>query len=59
MFLRLIGMIEQVENNKKEEVDRDAKSPWSRVHASVLDSMDLQGVGDGSQSHVTAGESAF
>ena len=52
-------MIEQVENNKKEEVDRDAKSPWSRVHASVLDSMDLQGVGDGSQSHVTAGESAF
>ncbi|KAI5370718.1 Putative methyltransferase type 11, S-adenosyl-L-methionine-dependent methyltransferase [Septoria linicola] len=49
------GMIEQMEQVKKEEADRDPSSPWSRVETSVLDAMDLKGIEDGSKSHVTAG----
>lgn len=49
------GMIEQVKKTKQEEVQKDPSSPWNRVSASVLDAMDLRGIPDGSQSHVTAG----
>lgn len=48
-------MIEQVLKSKAEEVDEDPKSPWSRLDAKVRDAMDLEGVADESQSHVTAG----
>lgn len=49
-------MIEQLEQVKKEEVDRDPASPWARVETSVLDAMDLKSIEDDSKSHVTAGQ---
>lgn len=48
-------MIEQVQKAKTEETEKDPKSAWSRLDAQVRDAMDLQGVGDESQSHVMAG----
>lgn len=49
------AMIEQVNNTKKEEVEKDPESPWSRVETSVKDAMNLEGIEDESRSHVTAG----
>jgi ubiquinone/menaquinone biosynthesis C-methylase UbiE len=48
-------MVSQVEVVKKESVEKDPSSAWSRVRLDVLNAMDLQGVEDGSLSHVTAG----
>lgn len=49
------GMVQQVRNTKEESVKEDANSPWSRVEPMVHNAMDLNGIPDGSQSHVTAG----
>lgn len=48
-------MIAQVRQTKNEEIDKDPDSPWARVDVSLLDAMDLQGIKDGSKSHVLAG----
>ncbi|KAF2724466.1 S-adenosyl-L-methionine-dependent methyltransferase [Polychaeton citri CBS 116435] len=46
------GMIDAVKNEKIE----NAGNPlWDRVETAVLDAMDMQGVADGSKSHITAG----
>lgn len=49
------AMIEQVQNTKKEEVEKDPNSPWARLETSVKDAMNLEGIPDDSRSHVTAG----
>lgn len=49
------GMVEQVKNVQQEELQKDPASPWNRVSVSVLDAMDLKGIPDDSQSHLTAG----
>lgn len=49
-------MIAQVRETKNEEIDKNPESPWARVNVSLLDAMDLQGIQDGSKSHVLAGE---
>ncbi|KAM3415321.1 hypothetical protein BST61_g8850 [Cercospora zeina] len=49
------AMLAQVRQTKQEEIDRNSASPWARVDVSLLDAMDLQGLTDGSKSHVTAG----
>lgn len=49
------GMVAQVEKAKAEEVAADPSSPWARLQTRVKDAMDLQGIADESQSHVTAG----
>ncbi|CAK1354830.1 hypothetical protein CB0940_01363 [Cercospora beticola] len=49
------AMIAQVRQTKNEEIDKDPDSPWARVDVSLLDAMDLQGINDGSKSHVLAG----
>lgn len=47
-------MIAQVEATKKSATGED-KDVWARVRTQVLDATDMQGVPDGSQSHVLAG----
>ncbi|KAF2209323.1 hypothetical protein CERZMDRAFT_100525 [Cercospora zeae-maydis SCOH1-5] len=51
------AMLAQVRHTKKEQIDRNPETPWARVDVSLLDAMDLQGISDGSKSHVTAAES--
>lgn len=48
-------MIEKVLESKAEEVAKDPESLWGKVDAQLRDAMDLKGVSDESQSHVTAG----
>lgn len=53
------GMVKQVEGAKQEALassEGDANAGvWARVETKVLDATDLQGVSDGSKSHVLAG----
>ncbi|EME49527.1 hypothetical protein DOTSEDRAFT_68335 [Dothistroma septosporum NZE10] len=49
------AMVDQVKNLKQEALQKNPESPWDRVSISVLDAMDLKGISDDSQSHVTAG----
>jgi ubiquinone/menaquinone biosynthesis C-methylase UbiE len=53
------GMVKQVEGSKKEALEStggdENASVWSRVQTQVLDATNLQGVADGSKSHVLAG----
>jgi ubiquinone/menaquinone biosynthesis C-methylase UbiE len=49
------AMIEQVNSIKKLTVKEDHESLWSRVHAEVLNAMDLHSLKDNSYSHVAAG----
>jgi SAM-dependent methyltransferase len=53
------GMVKQVEGSKKEALESSGQQEnahvWSRVNTQVLDATNLQGVTDGSKSHVLAG----
>ncbi|KAH8819907.1 S-adenosyl-L-methionine-dependent methyltransferase [Xylogone sp. PMI_703] len=49
------AMIEQVRKTQSEAVSQDPATIWNRVQGKVLDSLDLEGIDDGSQSHVAAG----
>jgi ubiquinone/menaquinone biosynthesis C-methylase UbiE len=49
------SMVDAVRATKVAEVSRNASSPWQRVEANVMDSMDLHSIDDGSLSHVLAG----
>ena len=48
------GMVKQVEASKTSAVAA-GKTRWDRLQTKVLNAMDMQGVPDASQSHVTAG----
>jgi ubiquinone/menaquinone biosynthesis C-methylase UbiE len=49
------SMIDAVRATKVAEVSKNASSPWQRVEADVMDSMDLHSIDDDSLSHVLAG----
>ncbi|KIM94020.1 hypothetical protein OIDMADRAFT_60860 [Oidiodendron maius Zn] len=49
------AMIEQVRKVQNEAVIQDPATIWGRVQGKVLDSLELKGIDDGSQSHVAAG----
>lgn len=48
------GMVKQVEASKASAI-ADDKPGWDRLQTKVLNAMDMQGVPDASQSHITAG----
>ncbi|SMR44824.1 unnamed protein product [Zymoseptoria tritici ST99CH_3D1] len=49
------AMVEKARGLKTEALEKDPSSPWGRVDVKVGDAMNLQGVKDGSLSHITAG----
>jgi len=49
------AMIDVVKKSRAAAIEKDAESPWERVDALVQNAMDLNGIPDASQSHVTAG----
>jgi len=48
------GMVAQVQASK-DAATKEGNQIWPRVHAKVMNAMDLQGVTNESQSHITAG----